>query len=62
MDNLQVVKMANIQILLYNTRENTQLQKTVALPSMTFIKKWPSPMWDKKIVTLPPNIVALPPR
>ena len=48
---------------LYNTRENIQLQKIVALPLMAFIKKWPSTIWDKKkkVVTLPPNIVALPP-
>ena len=44
MDNLQVVKMANIQ----NTRENTQLQKIVALPSMTFIKKMALPDMGQK--------------
>ena len=46
---------------LYNTRENIQLQKIVALPLMAFIKKWPSTIWDKKNSDPPPKYSGPPP-
>ena len=62
MDNLQVVKMANIQI--FHSTIHVKIassKKIVALPSMTFIKKWPSPIWDKKNSDHPPKYRGPPP-